>query len=395
MKRNDIYEQSLSLHEQLKGKMSTELKAEINSYDDLALLYSPGVARPSEAIFADENLAYTYTGKGNTVAIVSDGSAVLGLGNIGPKAALPVMEGKAALFKRFAGLNAVPIVLDTQDPDEIIAIVKAIAPGFGGINLEDIAAPQCVYIEEKLEEALDIPVFHDDQHGTSIVTIAALINALRVVNKKAEDIKMVVSGAGAAGSAIISLAHQLGVQDIYAFNSSGLIMPNQNTSDPVLNRVSAITNKAHLTGDLETIIKGADVFIGVSVADVLTAEMVQSMAKDPIILAMANPNPEIDYDTAIKAGAKVVGTGRSDYPNQINNILVFPGLFKSLLKNKAHYVPEQVKLACAQGIADLISKEQLSSTHIVPSVFDDKLNDAIDQAVSLTIKQLREDGHDV
>lgn len=395
MKRNDVYEQSITLHEQLKGKMSTELKAEINSYDDLALLYSPGVARPSEAIFADENLAYTYTGKGNTVAIVSDGSAVLGLGNIGPKAALPVMEGKAALFKRFAGLNAVPIVLDTQDPDEIIAIVKAIAPGFGGINLEDIAAPQCVYIEEKLEEALDIPVFHDDQHGTSIVTIAALINALRVVNKKAEDIKMVVSGAGAAGSAIISLAHQLGVQDIYAFNSKGLIMPNQNTDDPVLNRVSAITNKAHLSGDLETIIKDADVFIGVSVADILTAEMVKSMAKDPIILAMANPKPEIDYDTAIDAGAKVVGTGRSDYPNQINNILVFPGLFKSLLKNKAHYVPEQVKLACAQAIADLISKEQLSSTHIVPSVFDDELNDAIDQAVSQTIKQLREDGHDV
>lgn len=394
MKKNNVYEQALTLHEQLKGKMSTELKADINSYEDLSLLYSPGVARPCEVIAQDKEKVYDYTSKGNTIAVVSDGSAVLGLGNIGPEAALPVMEGKAALFKKFGGVNAVPIVLDTQDPEEIIAICKAIAPGFGGINLEDISAPNCVYIEQALDKTLDIPVFHDDQHGTSIVTIAGLINALRLVNKKPEDVKMVISGAGAAGSAIITLASELGIKNIYAFNSKGLITKDIVSEDVVLNAVKDMTNPDNITGTLEEVIKGADVFIGVSVANVLSKEMVESMSHDAIVLAMANPNPEIDYDSAKEAGAKVVGTGRSDFPNQINNILVFPGLFKGLLESRAKSVPNELKLASAYAIADIV-KDEISETCIVPSVFDENLNKVLVKKIKETVETLRSQGNDI
>lgn len=391
MKKNkEIFEKSLVLHKKLQGKMTTELKANIESYEDLALLYSPGVASPCLEIVKDEHLVYDYTFKGNTIAIVSDGSAVLGLGNIGAKASLPVMEGKAALFKRFGNINAVPIVLDTQDPDEIIAIVKAISPGFGGINLEDISAPNCVRIERELDNAIDIPVFHDDQHGTSIVTIAALINSLRLVKKNVEDIKVVVSGAGAAGSAIVKLASDLGVKRIYALNSKGLINNNVKKADPVFNEIQNNTNPEQLSGNLEDIIVNADVFIGVSVADILTEEMVKSMSKDAIIFAMANPNPEIDYDLAKLAGARVVGTGRSDYPNQINNILVFPGLFKGLLASRAKRVPNEIKLACAYAIADII-KEDISETNIVPGVFDKRLNEALEKTVIETVERLRKE----
>lgn len=392
--REEVYEKSVELHKKLQGKMSTELKAPINSYEDLSLLYSPGVARPCELIQKDKEKVYDYTSKSNTIAIVSDGSAVLGLGNIGPEAALPVMEGKAALFKKFGNVNAVPIVLDTQDPDEIIQICKAIAPGFGGINLEDISSPNCVYIENQLEKSLDIPVFHDDQHGTSIVTIAALINALKLVDKKPEGIKMVVSGAGAAGSAIISLAVELGIKNIYAFNSKGIITKSQKTKDPVLKKVQSLTNHDNQTGNLEETLKDSDVFIGVSVADLLSKSMVETMAEDAIVLAMANPNPEIDYDDAKSAGARVVGTGRSDYPNQINNILVFPGLFKGLLEVRAKSVPNQVKLASAYAIASAL-KGEVSDENIVPEVFNENLNTILVDQVKKTVLKLRKEGMNV
>lgn len=396
MKKNNkkVYEDSVELHKKLQGKMSTELKAPIDTYEDLSLLYSPGVARPCELIKDDKDKVYDFTSKSNTIAIVSDGSAVLGLGNIGPEAALPVMEGKAALFKRFGNVNAVPIVLDTQDPDEIIQICKAIAPGFGGINLEDISSPNCVYIEKELEKELDIPVFHDDQHGTSIVTIAALINALKLVNKKPKDVKMVVSGAGAAGSAIISLAVELGIKNIYAFNSKGIITKQQETKDPVLRQVQSLTNNDNKTGDLSETLKNADIFIGVSIANILNQEMVKTMAKDAIVLAMANPNPEINYDDAKKAGARVVGTGRSDYPNQINNILVFPGLFKGLLEVRATSVPNEVKLASAYAIASAV-KDEITDINVVPEVFNENLNTILVNKVKDTVIKLRKEGRNV
>ncbi len=393
-KNNDIYTRSLELHKKLQGKMSTETKVAIETYEDLALLYSPGVARASEEIFKDPENVYKYTSKSNTVAIISDGSAVLGLGNIGAKAALPVMEGKAALFKRFGNVNAVPIVLDTQDPDEIINICKNLAPGFGGINLEDISSPNCVYIETKLQDLVDIPVFHDDQHGTSIVTTAALINALRLVDKKPEDIKLVISGAGAAGFAIIKLIRELGVKNIYAFNSQGIINKDKKKADLVYQQIQKLTNLDNLDQSLEETIKDADVFIGVSVGGLVSSKMVKSMAKDSIVFAMANPTPEIDYDTAINAGARVVGTGRSDYPNQINNIIVFPGLFKGLLKVRAKRVVDQLKLHLAFAIADIV-KDDLSEVNIIPKVFDERVVETIVKSIESEILKLRKEGLDV
>ena len=383
----DVYEIALKKHEQWQGKVATEVKAKVENAEDLTYAYTPGVAEPCRKIHEDEKKAYVYTSKANTIAVVSDGSAVLGLGNIGPKAAMPVMEGKAVLFKEFGDVNAVPIVLDTQDADEIIETVKNIAPTFGGINLEDISSPRCVYIENKLKEILDIPVFHDDQHGTAIVTVAALINALKIVNKDLAAIKVLISGAGAAGYSITKLLLDLGVKNIIACDSKGTINKTHlESSNPVKAELAKITNKDNLVGSLKEAIKGCDVFIGVSAPGVIDQADIKNMAEGPIVFAMANPVPEINPALAKKAGAKVVATGRSDYPNQINNVLAFPGIFRGALDAHAKEITDTMKLAAAKALAGLVSEEKLSADYVIPGAFEPGVAEAVAKAVKAEIK---------
>lgn len=383
----NVYEKALKKHEQWQGKLATDVKAKVSNAEDLTYAYTPGVAEPCRKIHEDERKAYTYTSKANTIAVISDGTAVLGLGDIGPKAAMPVMEGKAVLFKEFGDVNAVPIVLDTKDPDEIIETIKNIAPGFGGINLEDISSPRCVYIENKLKEILDIPVFHDDQHGTAIVTVAALINSLKLVDKKVEDIKVLVSGAGAAGYSISKLLIDLGVRDVIACDSRGTINESHlNGDNPVKAELAKITNKDNLDASLKEAIKGCDVFVGVSVPGVIDKEDIKAMAADPIVFAMANPVPEIDPADAKEAGARVVATGRSDFPNQINNVLAFPGIFRGALDAHAEEITDSMKLAAARALADLVSADKLSVDYVIPGAFEEGVAEAVAEAVKAEIK---------
>ena len=378
-------EKALQMHEQWKGKIETVAKAKVNSREDLAIAYTPGVAEPCKVIAENKEAVYKYTMKANTIAVVSDGSAVLGLGNIGASAALPVMEGKAVLFKEFGDVNAVPICLDTQDTEEIIKTVVNIAPAFAGINLEDISAPRCFEIEERLKELLDIPVFHDDQHGTAIVVLAGVINALKLTGKEKENCKVVVNGAGSAGIAITKLLLTYGFKHITMCDVNGIISkasPNLNWAQE---KMTEVTNLDGKTGSLADALKGADIFVGVSAPNIVTKEMVQSMNKDAILFAMANPDPEIMPDLAKEAGARVVGTGRSDFPNQVNNVVAFPGIFKGALEGRATQITEEMKLAAANAIAGLVSDEELSDTNILPEAFDPRVADAVSNAVKSLI----------
>ena len=379
-------EKALKLYEQLQGKLETVSKVPVRTREDLALAYTPGVAEPCKVIARDPSQAYVYTMKANTVAVVSDGSAVLGLGNIGPKAAMPVMEGKAVLFKEFGGINAVPICLDTQDTEEIIRAVTWIAPGFGGINLEDISAPRCFEIEERLKEILDIPVFHDDQHGTAIVVLAGIINALKVTGKRREDCRVVINGAGSAGIAIARLLLTWGFSDLLLCDRAGILCEG----DPGLNwmqeKMTKVTNRSHQKGTLADAMRGADIFVGVSAPGIVTPEMVSSMNRDAILFAMANPVPEIMPDQARQAGARVVGTGRSDFPNQVNNVVAFPGIFKGALEGHARQITEEMKLAAAKAIADLVPAEVLDEDHIMPEAFDPRVAEAVAAAVKSCIR---------
>lgn len=369
-----LREKALEMHLEKRGKLSVQSKVSVNNADDLSLAYSPGVAEPCKEIYTKTETVYDYTAKGNLVAVVSDGTAVLGLGNIGPHAAMPVMEGKAVLFKSFAGVDAFPICLDTTDVDKIVETVKLLAPTFGGVNLEDIASPNCFLIEERLKKELNIPVFHDDQHGTAIVTLAGLINALRVVKKEINQIRVVTSGAGAAGIAIIRLLKQMGVQDIIMCDRKGAIYAGRPEGmNDMKNQIAQITNKERLKGNLAEVMKGADVFIGVSVADAVSPEMVRTMNRDPIIFAMANPVPEIMPELALEAGAKVVGTGRSDYPNQVNNVLAFPGIFRGALDVRSKSINEEMKIAAAYAIANLIKEDELKPDYVIPAPFDQRV----------------------
>lgn len=378
----DLQKESLLLHEKFRGKLSIDVKMPLNSMKDLSLAYSPGVAEPCRKIHDQPEKVYDYTIKGNLIAVVSDGTSVLGLGDIGPEASMPVMEGKAALFKAFAGIDAVPICLDTKDPEEIIKTVKLLQPSFGGINLEDIAAPNCFYIEERLKQEMNIPVFHDDQHGTAIVTAAGLKNALKLVDKQMEKIKIVINGAGAAGIAIIKLLLNMGVKDIIMCDTKGAIYEGrQERMNPVKESVAKITNPDKRQGPLEEVIIGADVFIGVSTAGALTKEMVQTMSQDSIIFAMANPVPEIMPEEAKKAGAKVVGTGRSDLPNQVNNVLAFPGIFRGALDVRATEINEEMKMAAVEAIAGLIDATDLSADYVIPGPLDSRVVPAVRDAV--------------
>lgn len=379
----DVYEKALKLHEEWQGKMSTELKAKLENKEDLTYAYTPGVAAPCMEINKNKEDVYKYTSKANTIAVVSDGTAVLGLGDIGPEAAMPVMEGKCCLFKKFGGVNAVPIVLDTKDPQEIIKTVKMIAPTFGGINLEDISAPRCVEIERTLIEELDIPVFHDDQHGTAIVVTAALINALKLVNKKPEDINVVVCGAGAAGSSIIKLIMLYGVKNIIAFDKNGSISATKSESYDFLKKeLAEITNKEQKDISLKEAMVGADVFIGVSSKNLVSKEMVASMNKDAIVFAMANPVPEILYQDAKEAGARVAATGRSDMPNQINNVVAFPGIFKGALEARAKKITDEMKLAAAYGLASMIPDDKIREDYVIVSAFEEGVADVVAKAVA-------------
>ena len=380
-----IDEKAVFLHKQWNGKLETVAKAPVKTREDLAIAYTPGVAAPCNIIAEDKDAAYTYTLKANTVAVVSDGSAVLGLGNIGPEAAMPVMEGKCVLFKEFGNVNAFPICLSTQDTDEIVAAVKAIAPTFGGINLEDISAPRCFEIEERLKKEINIPVFHDDQHGTAIVVLAGIINALKIIDKKKEDCRVVVSGAGAAGVAITKLLLTYGFQHIIMCNSKGIISKDCANLNWMQQKMTEITNLENRTGSLGDALVGADIFIGVSAPGVVTAEMVESMNKDSIIFAMANPTPEIMPDIAKAAGARIVGTGRSDFPNQVNNVVAFPGIFKGALEGRAPQITEDMKLAAAQALADLVSDDQLNEDFILPEAFDPRVAQVVSQAVKKLI----------
>lgn len=379
-------EKSLMLHEQWKGKIDTVSKAPVNSREDLSLAYTPGVAEPCKVIAKDKEEAYKYTIKSNTIAVVSDGSAVLGLGNIGPHAAMPVMEGKAVLFKEFGGVNAVPICLDTQDTEEIIKAVTYIAPGFGGINLEDISAPRCFEIEERLKATLDIPVFHDDQHGTAIVVLAALINSLKITGKKKEDCRIVISGAGAAGIAICKLLLSYGFKTITLCNSKGIVAKGAKGLNWMQEKMLEVTNLEDRKGTLADALAGADIFIGVSAPGIVTADMVKSMNQDPIIFAMANPVPEIMPDVAKEAGARIVGTGRSDFPNQINNVVAFPGIFKGALEGRAPQITEEMKLASALAIASLVPDSELNEDNIMPEAFNPLVALKVAEAVKANIK---------
>lgn len=379
-------EKALKLHEQWNGKLETVSKTPVKTREDLSLAYTPGVAEPCKVIAQDREAAYTYTWKSNTVAVVSDGSAVLGLGNIGPYAAMPVMEGKAVLFKEFGGVNAVPICLDTQDTEEIIKAVTYLAPGFGGINLEDISAPRCFEIEERLKEILNIPVFHDDQHGTAVVVLAGIINALKVVGKQKENCKVVVSGAGSAGVAITKLLLNYGFINVIMCDRVGIIDKNTEGLNYMKQKMSEITNPNNETGSLADALKGADIFIGVSAPNIVTADMVSSMNSDSILFAMANPIPEIMPDIAKAAGARVVGTGRSDFPNQINNVVAFPGIFKGALEGRAEQITEEMKMAAAHAIAGLVPEDKLNEDNIMPEAFDPKVAEVVAEAVKSHIK---------
>lgn len=377
-------EKALQMHEQWNGKLETTAKAHVNSREDLAIAYTPGVAEPCKVIAKDPEAAYKYTIKSNIVAVVSDGSAVLGLGNIGALAAMPVMEGKAVLFKEFGGVNAVPICLDTQDTEEIIRTVVNIAPAFGGINLEDISAPRCFEIETRLKELLDIPVFHDDQHGTAIVVLAGIINALKVTKKEKETCRVVVNGAGSAGVAITKLLLNYGFKDITMCDINGIISKDSENLNWMQKEMAKVTNLKNASGTLADALKGADIFVGVSAPGIVTKDMVASMNKDAILFAMANPVPEIMPDLAKAAGAKVVGTGRSDFPNQVNNVVAFPGIFKGALEGRASQITEEMKLAAAKAIAGLVPDEELSEDNILPQAFDP----CVAETVSRAIKEL-------
>ena len=374
-------EKALKMHEEWHGKIETCAKSHVNSREDLAIAYTPGVAEPCKVIARDPEAAYTYTMKSNTVAVVSDGSAVLGLGNIGALAAMPVMEGKAVLFKEFGGVNAVPICLDTQDTEEIIKSVVNIAPAFGGINLEDISAPRCFEIEERLKELLDIPVFHDDQHGPAIVVLAGIINAMKVTGKDKESAKVVVNGAGSAGVAITKLLLTYGFKDVTMCDISGILGKGSQNLNWMQQKMVEVTNPEQKTGTLADALKGADIFVGVSAPNIVTQDMVASMNKDAILFAMANPVPEIMPDIAKAAGAKVVGTGRSDFPNQVNNVVAFPGIFKGALEGRATAITEEMKLATAKAIAGLVPDEELNENNILPEAFDPRVADVVSRAV--------------
>ena len=374
-------EKALKLHEEWQGKLEIKSKAEVKSKEDLALAYTPGVAEPCKLIAEDKSLAYKYTIKQNTIAVVSDGSAVLGLGNIGPYAAMPVMEGKAVLFKEFGGVNAVPICLDTQDTEEIIKAVTYLAPGFGGINLEDISAPRCFEIEERLKEKLDIPVFHDDQHGTAIIVLAGVINGLKVVGKKKEDCKVIVNGAGSAGIAITKLLLRYGFKNVTLCDKVGILNKKTEGLNWMQEKMMDVTNPEQLSGSLADALKGADVFVGVSAPGIVTKEMAAAMNKDAIMFAMANPVPEIMPDLAKEAGVRVIGTGRSDFPNQVNNVLVFPGIFKGALECGATQITEEMKLSAATAVASLVPDEELSDVNILPAAFDPRVADVVSAAV--------------
>lgn len=374
-------EKALKMHEEWHGKIETCAKSHVNSREDLAIAYTPGVAEPCKVIAKDPEAAYTYTMKSNTVAVVSDGSAVLGLGNIGALAAMPVMEGKAVLFKEFGGVNAVPICLDTQDTEEIIKTVVNIAPAFGGINLEDISAPRCFEIEERLKELLDIPVFHDDQHGTAIVVLAGIINAMKVTGKDKGSSKVVVNGAGSAGVAITKLLLTYGFKHVTMCDINGILGKDSKDLNWMQEKMVEVTNLEQKTGKLADALKGADIFVGVSAPNIVTPEMVASMNKDAILFAMANPVPEIMPDIAKAAGAKVVGTGRSDFPNQVNNVVAFPGIFKGALEGRATAITEDMKLATAKAIAGLVPDEELNENNILPEAFDPRVTDVVSRAV--------------
>ena len=380
-------EKALALHKEWNGKLETVSKSPVKSREDLSLAYTPGVAEPCKVIAEDKEAAYTYTMKANTVAVVSDGSAVLGLGNIGPHAAMPVMEGKAVLFKEFGNVNAVPICLDTQDTEEIIKAVTYLAPGFGGINLEDISAPRCFEIEERLKATLDIPVFHDDQHGTAIVVLAGIINGLKVVNKKKEDCRVVVNGAGSAGVAITKLLLTYGFTNVIMCDKVGILSKDTDGLNWMQEKMVQVTNPANETGSLADALKGADIFVGVSAPGIVTKEMVASMNKDSILFAMANPVPEIMPDLAKEAGARVVGTGRSDFPNQVNNVVAFPGIFKGALEGRAKQITEEMKLAAANALASLVSEEDLNENNILPEAFDPRVAEAVANAVKSNIRK--------
>lgn len=374
-------EKSIFLHKEWSGKIEVISKSPVKSREDLSIAYTPGVAEPCKLIAQNPEDAYIYTMKSNTVAVVSDGSAVLGLGNIGPYAAMPVMEGKCVLFKEFGNINAIPICLDTQDTEEIIKTVTYLAPGFGGINLEDISAPRCFEIEERLKEKLSIPVFHDDQHGTAIVVLAGIINALKIVEKKKEDCQVVINGAGSAGIAITKLLLTYGFKHITMCDRLGIIGKDYPNLNWMQKKMTDLTNLENCTGTLEDALKGSDIFIGVSAPNILTEQMVASMNRDAIIFAMANPIPEIMPDTAKAAGAKVVGTGRSDFPNQINNVIAFPGIFKGALEGRATQITEEMKLAAAEAIAKLVPEDQLNEDFIMPEAFDPQVVEAVSHAV--------------
>ncbi|HEK9101050.1 NAD-dependent malic enzyme [Bacillus pfraonensis] len=382
MLESQIKERSLLLHKELVGKIEITSKVEVNSADDLSLTYTPGVAESCKAIAADEETAYDYTARGNMVAVVSDGTAVLGLGDIGPKAAMPVMEGKSILFKKFANVDAFPLCLGTTDVDEIVTIVKNLEPTFAGINLEDIAAPRCFEIEKRLKEEINIPVFHDDQHGTAIVVLAAVINALKVVNKQIDEVKIVINGAGSAGIAIGKLLLNAGAQHITLVSLEGIVCEGESWMNPAQIEIAKETNREFVCGTLKEAIDGADIFIGVSAPNVLTKELVQTMNEKPIVFAMANPIPEIFPEDALEAGAAVVGTGRSDFPNQVNNVLAFPGIFRGALDVRATDVTEEMKLAAAYGIANIITDEERNENYVIPNPLDKRVVPSVAAAVA-------------
>ena len=385
----DYAKESLKMHYELRGKIEVTPRAEVNTQEALSLAYTPGVAQPCLEIQKDISKSYDLTRRWNTVAVITDGTAVLGLGDIGPEAGMPVMEGKCVLFKAFGDVDAVPLCVRSKNVDEIVQAVSLFAGSFGGINLEDISAPRCFEIEKKLIESCDIPVFHDDQHGTAVITLAGLMNALKVVGKKIEDIKIVTSGAGAAGIAIIKLLISYGLKNVIMTDRRGAIYEGREGLNPIKEEIAGLTNPEHIAGSLADVIKGADVFIGVSAPGTLTGDMIQSMAKDPVIFACANPTPEIFPDEALAAGAKVVSTGRSDYPNQINNVLCFPGLFRGALDVRASRVTENMKFAAAKALAGLVSEEELCAEYIIPKAFDPRVKDAVAAAVA---EAARKDG---
>ena len=378
----DNKEKALLCHKEWNGKLETVAKSKVKTRADLAIAYPPGVAEPCKVIAEDKTAAYTYTWKANTVAVVSDGSAVLGLGNIGPYAAMPVMEGKCVLFKEFGGVDAIPLCVRSKDVDDIVNTVRLLAGSFGGVNLEDISAPRCFEIEKKLKECCDIPIFHDDQHGTAVITLAGVINALKLVGKKLDEVKIVTSGAGAAGIAIIRLLISMGLKNVIMTDRKGAIYEGRDGLNPIKEEMAKITNYNHEKGTLAEVIKGADIFIGVSAPGTLTPDMVRTMAKDPIIFACANPTPEIFPDEAKAAGAAVVSTGRSDYPNQVNNVLCFPGIFRGALDVRASDINDEMKVAAAYAIAGLVSDEELNADYILPAAFDPRVKDAVAAAVA-------------